>query len=66
LGGAASFSSHIIFIGDHRNVADLLEFWNIRATGRTVAFVPAAAYQVFEPLIRLLATGQIGISNPAG
>lgn len=55
-GGSASFSSHIIFIGDHRNPADLVEFWNIRATGRTVVFVPAAAYRVFEPLIRLVAT----------
>lgn len=55
-GGTASFSSHIIFIGDHRNPADLIEFWNIRATGRTVVFVPTAAYQVFEPLIRLVAT----------
>ncbi len=54
-GGTASFSSHIIFIGDHQNPADLVEFWNIRATGRTVVFVPAEAYQVFEPLIRLVA-----------
>lgn len=55
-GGMASLSSHIIFIGGHRNVTDLVEFWNIRATGRTVVFVPAAAYQIFEPLIRLVAS----------
>lgn len=54
-GGTANFSSHIIFIGDHRTPADLIEFWNVRATGRTVVFVPAAAYQVFEPLVRLVA-----------
>ncbi len=54
-GGRASFSSHIIFIGDHRNLGDLVEFWNIRATGRTVVFMPAVAYRVFEPLIRLVA-----------
>jgi len=55
LGGSANFSSHIIFIGDHRSPADLVQFWNIRATGRTVVFVPAAAYQVFERLVRLVA-----------
>ncbi len=53
--GRASLSSHIIFIGDHRNANDLIEFWNIRATGRTVVFVPAAAYRFFEPLIRFVA-----------
>ena len=54
-GGAANVSSHVIFIGDHTSTADLVEFWNIRATGRTVAFVPAAAYRRFDPLIRLVA-----------
>jgi len=43
-GGMAAFSSHIVFVGGHRNAADLIEFWTIRATGRTVVFVPAAAY----------------------
>jgi len=55
LGRSANFSSHILFIGDHRNLADLVEFWNIRATGRIVVFVPAAAYQAFEPWIRHVA-----------
>ncbi len=54
LGGTASFSTHIIFIGDHRNLADLVEFWNIRATGRTVVFVPAVAYRAFKSLICLI------------
>lgn len=54
-GGTASFSSHIIFIGDHRNLTDLIEFWNIRATGRVAVFVPATAYRGFEPLIRFVA-----------
>jgi hypothetical protein len=52
--GVANFSSHIIFIGDHRNLVDLIEFWNIRATGRTVVFVPTAAFRAFESLIRLV------------
>jgi hypothetical protein len=54
-GGRASFSSHIIYIADHQNLTDLIEFWNIRATGRTVVFVPVAASQAFEPLIRFIA-----------
>jgi hypothetical protein len=63
-GGSASFSSHIIFIGNHRDLADLVEFWNIRATGRTAVFVPVAAYRAFEPVIRLVAAkGQYPINQ---
>lgn len=51
----ASFSSHIIYIGDHRELADLVEFWNIRASGRTAIFVPVAAYKAFERLVVLVA-----------
>lgn len=53
---SANFSSHIIFVGDHRNTEDLIAFWNIRATGRTVAFVPAEKFDTFEPIIRAVAT----------
>ena len=56
LGGRANFSSHIIYIGDHTGLTDLVEFWNIRATGRMVVFVPIAAYRNFEPSIRAVAT----------
>ncbi|TFE67174.1 hypothetical protein A7Q09_01575 [Methylacidiphilum sp. Yel] len=52
----ANFSSHIIYIGDHRSFTDLVEFWNIRATGRIVVFVPIVAYQNFEHSIRAVAT----------
>jgi hypothetical protein len=51
-GGRASFSSHIIYIGDHRDLADLIEFWNIRATGRTCVFVPTASFRLFADMIR--------------
>lgn len=54
-GGRASFSSHIIYVANHQNLGDLIEFWNIRATGRTVVFVPVAAFRAFEPLIRHVA-----------
>lgn len=54
-GAPANFSSHIIYVGDHKGFTDLIEFWNIRATGRTAVFVPIAFYRSFEPLIRLIA-----------
>lgn len=53
--GRANFSTHIIYIGDHKNLRDLIEFWNIRATGRTAVFIPLSAYHSFEPLIRFVA-----------
>lgn len=43
-GGSGSFSSHIVYVGDHRNLEDLIEFWNIRSTGRRVLFVPVGNY----------------------
>lgn len=52
--GAANFSSHIVFVGDHRSPIDLVAYWNIRATGRTTTFVPLAAYRAFEPLVRFI------------
>ena len=54
-GRSANFSSHIIYIGDHRNWLDLIEFWNIRATGRSVAFVPIEHRQAFERVLRRVA-----------
>jgi len=64
IGGTGGLSSHIIFVGDHRSLEDLVEFWNIRATGRTVVFVPAEACKNFESIIRLVATeGQYPINH---
>lgn len=54
-GGLAGFSSHIVYIGDHRSWLDLVDFWNIRATGRTILFVPLACFHAYEPLIRAVA-----------
>ncbi len=55
LGGLANFSSHIVYIGDHLSLTDLIEFWNIRSTGRAVVFVPVAGYRAFEPVVRSVA-----------
>jgi len=55
LGGSGNVSSHVIYVGNHLALSDLLEFWNMRATGRTVAFVPFANYQAFEASVRMTA-----------
>jgi hypothetical protein len=63
-GGQASVSSHIIYIGDHRDLADLIEFWNIRATGRSCVFVPTAHFRIFKDMIRDVAiSGKYSINE---
>jgi hypothetical protein len=44
-GGFGRLSTHVVYVGDHQLVGDLVEFWNIRATGREVWFLPVAAYR---------------------
>ena len=64
LGGFGSFSSHIVYVGDHRNLDDLVEFWNIRATGREVWFVPVINHEMHaEPVKKIMAAGRYAI-NP--
>ena len=55
-GGQASCSSHVVYVGDHRSCVDLIDFWNLRATGRQVVFVPAAARGNFETWVRSVVT----------
>lgn len=63
-GGHASCSSHVLYVGDHRSSADLIEFWNLRATGREVVFVPVAAHGNFEAWIRsVVAEGAYRIND---
>jgi hypothetical protein len=50
-GGAANVSSHVIYVGNHLSVVDLLEFWNIRATGREVWFVPVRHYRAHRTMV---------------
>jgi hypothetical protein len=54
-GGFGNFPKHIVYIGDHRELSDLLEFWNIRATGRMCIFIPVDLYRLFKSMIRRLA-----------
>jgi hypothetical protein len=51
----AAVSSHILYVGDHRNWADLITFWNLRATGRKVLFIAAEGHERFTALIRAVA-----------
>jgi hypothetical protein len=63
-GGWQSFSSHIVYVGNHQELGDLAEFWNIRASGREVWFVPAANYRNHRTMIeRAVKAGQYDI-NP--
>ena len=51
-GGRASMSKTVFYVGNHKDGADLINFWNLRATGRTVLFIPLAAYRSFESLMK--------------
>lgn len=48
MGGGGGFSSSLIFIGNHRKREDLLEYWNLRASGRDVFFLPTDNYTSFQ------------------
>lgn len=63
-GGSANFSTHIVYVGDPENWTDLVEFWNIRATGRRVMFLPVEDFGAFELGVRnILSAGDYAI-NP--
>ncbi len=51
-GRGGSFSSHIIYIGNPHNLKDLVEFWNMRAAGKEILFVPTKKYDLFEDNIK--------------
>ena len=43
-GPHVGLSTHVLYIGDPASLSDLTEFWNLRATGRVVWFVPVLDY----------------------
>lgn len=62
-GRAANFSSHILFIGDPSNLDDLVEYWNIRATGRSTWFLPITSYKSNSLMVtRVIKSGQYSIN----
>jgi len=63
-GGVANFSSHLVYFGDHANITDLVEFWNIRATGRETWFVPINhVHNHLKMATRIIRAGKYAI-NP--
>lgn len=48
MGGGGGFSSSLIYIGNHKVRDDLIEYWNLRASGRDVFFLPVDKYKSFK------------------
>ncbi|MCL4354061.1 hypothetical protein M1349_01150 [Patescibacteria group bacterium] len=48
MGGGGGFSGSLLYVGDHNNREDLIEYWNLRASGRNVYFLPIIDYKKFE------------------
>lgn len=46
-----TFSSHQILLGDPRSLLDVIEFWNLRASGRSVLFVPIGEESAFPEAV---------------
>ena len=53
-GYGGGFSSHIVYIGNPTNTHDLVEFWNMRASGNELLFVPTTHYKKFKKQISAL------------
>lgn len=51
IGYGGAFSSHLVYIGNPTNVHDLLEYWNMRASGNEILFVPTTHYKKFAKQI---------------
>lgn len=64
LGYSGGFSSHMIYIGNPTNSQDLVEFWNLRASGCEVLFVPITNYKQFdEKIIAVIKAGDYPINE---
>ncbi len=50
--GGGGFSSSLIYIGSCKNNEDLIEYWNLRASGRDVFFLPTQNYESFMDSLR--------------
>jgi hypothetical protein len=64
LGSAANVSTHVVFVGDHQNIRDLVDFWNLRATRRSTWFLPVAKHETHLRFAKeIIHSGQYAI-NP--
>lgn len=51
LGGMGSSANNLIYIGDFTKRKDLIEFWNLRAAGKSIIYIPVNEYTKFaKPL----------------
>ncbi|MHB1276133.1 MAG: hypothetical protein ACYC0D_09620, partial [Candidatus Humimicrobiaceae bacterium] len=52
MGGGGGFSGSLIYVGNHKVRDDLIEYWNLRASGRDVFFLPVDKYKLFKKSIK--------------
>lgn len=48
IGQGGAFASHSIYIGNPTDLRDLVDYWNIRASGCEILFVPTTHYKKFN------------------
>lgn len=64
-GGGGSLSSHILYLGNATDWKDLIDYWNIRASGTWVRFIPFEEYKEFRfTATQTIASGRYPI-NPS-
>ncbi|MBU0570226.1 hypothetical protein KKB40_05655 [Patescibacteria group bacterium] len=64
LGYGGGFSSHIVYIGNPSNTHDLVEYWNMRASGKEILFVPTTHYKKFgKQITSLIKAGDYPINE---
>jgi len=63
-GSNGGFSSHIVYVGNPTKNLDLIEFWNIRASGREIFFLPINSYKLFDEQVkRIIKAGDYSINE---
>ncbi len=64
LGYGGGFSSHLVYIGNPTNTYDLVEFWNMRASGTEILFVPTTHYKKFgKQILAIIKAGDYPINE---
>lgn len=62
--GYGGYSSHVVYVGDYTKLNDLVDFWNIRAAGCRLVFVPTSAYrQTLKVLKKFIPAGNYKINE---
>jgi hypothetical protein len=50
-GGFSSMDSHTVYLGQHDNWEDLIEYWNLRAIGVNTIFLPITKYKELKKTV---------------